>query len=60
MKRKGNFMENVIYNELRMCGFSVNIGNLTIAETCKKSKMAKKQLEVDRICNKGAKNIIYS
>lgn len=48
-------MENVIYNELRMRGFSVDIGNLTIVEKGKAGKPGKKQLEVDFICNKGSK-----
>lgn len=48
-------MENVIYNELRMRGFSVDVGNLTIVEKCKEGKSVKKQLEVDFICNKGSK-----
>ena len=48
-------MENVIYNELRMRGFSVDVGNLTIAEKDKEGKTVKKQLEVDFICNKGSK-----
>lgn len=48
-------MENVIYNELRMRGFSVDVGNLTIVEKDKAGKTVKKQLEVDFICNKGFK-----
>ena len=48
-------MENVIYNELRMRGFSVDVGNLTIIENGKEGKPVKKQLEVDFICNKGSK-----
>lgn len=48
-------MENVIYNELRMRGFSVDVGNLNIVETDKSGKPVKKQLEVDFICNKGSK-----
>lgn len=48
-------MENVIYNELRMRGYSVNVGNLTIVERGKAAKAVKKQLEVDFICNKGSK-----
>lgn len=48
-------MENVIYNELRMRGFSVDVGNLTIVEKGKEGKLVKKQLEVDFICNKGSK-----
>ena len=48
-------MENVIYNELRMRGFSVDVGNLTIVENSKDGTTIKKQLEVDFICNKGSK-----
>ena len=48
-------MENVIYNELRMRGYSVDVGNLSIAETGKDGKAVKKQLEVDFICSKGSK-----
>lgn len=48
-------MENVIYNELRMRGFHVDVGNLTIAERGRNDKFVKKQLEVDFICNKGFK-----
>lgn len=48
-------MENVIYNELRMRGFSVDVGNITIVEKDKSGKAVKKHLEVDFICNKGSK-----
>lgn len=48
-------MENVIYNELRMRGFSVDVGNLTVVENSKDGTTIKKQLEVDFICNKGSK-----
>lgn len=48
-------MENVIYNELRMRGFNVDVGNLTVVESGKGGKPVKKQLEVDFICNKGSK-----
>ena len=48
-------IENVIYNELRMRGFSVDVGNLTIVENGKDGKLVKKQLEVDFICNVGSK-----
>lgn len=48
-------MENVIYNELRMRGFHVDVGNLTVIEKGKDAKPIKKQLEVDFICNKGSK-----
>lgn len=48
-------MENVIYNELRKRGYSVDVGNLMIVESGKNGKAVKKQLEVDFICRKGSK-----
>ena len=48
-------MGNVIYNVLRMRGFGVDVGNLTIVESRKEGKPVKKQLEVDSVCNKGSK-----
>ncbi len=50
-------MENVIYNELCMRGFSVDVGNLVVVETDKSGKPVKEQLEVDFICTKGSKKI---
>ena len=37
-------MENVIYNELRMRGFHVDVGNLTVVEKREEAKPVKKQL----------------
>lgn len=48
-------MENVIYNELRMRGFHVDVGNLTVIENGKEGKPVKKQLEIDFICSKGSR-----
>lgn len=48
-------MENVIYNEMRMRGFGVDVGNLNIVEKGKDGKQVKKNLEVDFVCNKGSK-----
>ena len=50
-----HIMENVIYNELRIRGFSVDVGSLTIVESNVESKPVKKHLEVDFICNNGSK-----
>ncbi len=47
-------MENAIYNELRMRGYSVDVGNLGIVERKKDAAPIKKQLEVDFICRKGS------
>ncbi len=48
-------MENAIYNELRMRGYSVDVGNLNIVERGKNGKPVRKHLEVDFICTKGFK-----
>ena len=47
-------MENVIYNELRMRGYSVDVGVIPIAEKDKDGKVTRKQLEVDFVCNMGS------
>lgn len=46
-------MENVIYNELRMRGYRVDVGVVTVAEKAD-GKVVRKQLEVDFICNLGS------
>ena len=46
-------MENVIYNELRMRGYSVDVGVIPIAEKDKAGKVTRKQLEVDFVVNQG-------
>ena len=46
-------MENVIYNELRMRGYRVDVGVVTVAEKVD-GKVVRKQLEVDFICNLGS------
>ena len=47
-------MENVIYNELRMRGYSVDVGVVPIAEKDKNGKVVRKALEVDFVCNLGS------
>mgnify|MGYP005786039775 FL=1 len=47
-------MENVIYNELRMRGYSVDVGVVPIAEKDRSGKVTRKQLEVDFVCNLGS------
>lgn len=48
-------MENVIYNELKMRGFNVDVGVVPIAERNEDGKVIRKQLEVDFVCNMGSK-----
>lgn len=47
-------MENVIYNELSMRGYSVDVGVVQIAERDQNGKVIRKQLEVDFVCNLGS------
>lgn len=47
-------MENVIYNELRMRGYHVDVGVVPIAEKDAQGKATRKQLEVDFVCNLGS------
>ena len=47
-------MENVIYNELRMRGYSVDVGVVEVSEKNENGKPVRKQLEVDFICNLGS------
>ena len=47
-------MENVIYNELRMRGYSVDVGVVPIAEKDSNGTVTRKQLEVDFVCNLGS------
>lgn len=47
-------MENVIYNELRMRGYSVDVGVVPISERSGDGKSDRKQLEIDFVCNLGS------
>lgn len=47
---QSHLIENIIYNELRMRGYSVDIGVVTTKE-----QGIQKQLEVDFVCNLGTK-----
>ena len=47
-------MENVIYNELRIRGYRVDVGVVPITEKNENGQTVRKQLEVDFICNLGS------
>lgn len=47
-------MENVIYNELRMRGYNVDVGVIPVTEKDASGKAIRKQLEVDFVCNLGS------
>ena len=47
-------MENVIYNELKMRGYKVDVGVVQVSERDKSGRSVRKQLEVDFVCNMGS------
>ena len=49
-----HLMENVIYNELRVRGLSVDVGVVTQRTQTADGRQAKKQLEIDFIANRGS------
>ncbi len=48
-----HIMENVIYNELLIRGYQVDVGIVEIFEKDENGKYARKQIEVDFVANKG-------
>ncbi len=52
---ESHLMENLIYNELRIRGYSVDVGQVTVNEKDEKGKSIRKNYEVDFVCNRGFK-----
>ncbi len=50
-----HLMENMIFNELRLRGFNVDVGAVAINAKNDQGINQKRQLEVDFVCNKGSK-----
>lgn len=50
-----HLMENIIYNELRVRGFSVDLGVVMKRKRTKAGVQEKKQLEIDFIANQGSR-----
>ena len=50
-----HIMENIIYNELRMRGYDVDVGVVTANEVKEDGKKIRKQREIDFVCNMGSK-----
>ncbi len=48
-------MENIIFNELKMRGFNVDVGIIMQYDTNEKGNSIRKQLEIDFVCNQGSK-----
>lgn len=52
-----HIMENVIYNELLIRGYHVDVGVVEVTYTDEKKRRLQKQLEVDFVCNQGSRRI---
>ena len=52
---KSHLMENLIYNELRIRGFNVDVGVVPVVTKDENGKQQRSNLEVDFICNLGSK-----
>lgn len=52
-QEENHIMENIIYNELIIRGYQVDVGVVTISEKNENNNYVRKQLEVDFICNLG-------
>ena len=50
-------MENVIYNELRMRGYNVDVGIVPISTKDSSGKSVRQQLEIDFVCNLGSERL---
>lgn len=48
-----HIMENIIFNELLIRGFSVDVGVVEYIHKNKNGKQVRSQLEIDFVCNKG-------
>ena len=54
-QEENHIMENVIYNELRIRGFLVDVGVVEHRTTDKNGKTVRKQYEVDFVANQGSR-----
>jgi len=52
-----HIMENVIYNELLIRGYHVDVGMVEFTRKDEEKRRVQKQLEVDFVCNQGSKRI---
>ena len=52
---ENHIMENILYNELKARGFSIDVGVVPIRKKDEEGKMKLSQLEVDFVLNKGEK-----
>jgi len=54
-QNEGNIMENIIFNELKARGYSVDVGQVQVTEQNRKGNAVRKYLEVDFVVNQGTK-----
>ena len=54
-QEENHIMENIIYNELLVRGFNVDVGVVEVSERDGNGKAVRRHLEVDFICNQGNK-----
>lgn len=52
-QEENHIMENIIYNELLIRGFNVDVGVVEHSERDENGKAVRKRLEVDFVCNRG-------
>lgn len=52
-----HIMENIIYNELCIRGYNVDVGVVEYTQYIGRTKKQQKQLEVDFVCNLGSKRL---
>ncbi len=56
-KEASHLMENVIYNEMRMRGWLVDVGNVHHVFRNQQGRQERVTLEVDFVCNKGSERV---
>lgn len=52
-QEENHIMENIIYNELLVRGFNIDVGVVERSERNESGKAVRKKLEVDFVCNRG-------
>ena len=54
-QEENHIMENIIFNELLVRGYNVDVGVVEVSEKNESGQSVRKRLEVDFVCNKGSK-----
>ncbi len=54
-QEENHIMENILYNELLIRGYNVDVGIVEHSERNAEGKVVRKRLEVDFVCNKGSR-----